>query len=1098
MVAWPKSDFQIDSEAFSRCTAGVRMRSTHQRRLRTHCVVFALGVLAAFCLWPLASASATSPVPKSTASPNGPVLAIAQSGNTIYLGGNFSEVGTPIGTWASLSSSSGQLDRAMPQVAGSDPELVPGVFAEISDGAGGWYIGGSFTSVGGVPRNGVAHILANGTVDPNFNPNVVGQVETLALSGSTLYLGGLFTTVNGSTTRNFAAAVNASTGTATEWNPDPNSTVFALAVSGSTVYIGGEFTKVNGSTARRFAAAVNAESGTALAWNPEIVGGFQVNALALSGSTVYIGGDFETINGSVDRSFAAAVDATTAAVNGWNPDLTLSVFGGRVTAIVVAGSTVYLGGIFDKLNGETVARDYLAAVNTTNGDATAWNPNPNSNVKTMELSGSTLYVGGEFTTINGSTPRDDAAAIETSSGTATSWNPSLGGGGIYSLAVSGSNVGVGGTFSYTEPEARNDLAAINATTGKLTSWNPEANGSVNALAVSGSTVYAGGDFSTVNGSTERRHLAALDATSGTTTSWNPEPNNSVNTLAVAGETLYAGGTFTTVESGSTTRNRAAAFDDSGALTSWNPNLNEPVNSLAILGSTVYLGGEFTTVNGSTSRNYAAAVDSSTGIATAWNPNPNLYVTTLAASGSSVYLGGGFSTVNGSTARNQLAAVDPTSGTADAWNPNLSGSFPPSAIAVAGSTIYVGGGFQTINGSTPRADLAAFDATTGTATAWDPNPDSTVTALAVGADGTVYAGGDFTSFPTEAQPYFAAFSPTAEPPVATTEAASAVAQTSATLNATVNPEGSALEECFFEYGPTTSYGSTVACGSLPGGAVPVTISAAISSLSAGQTYHFRIVAKSAAGSNAGSDMTLETSAPATSGGGGTGGGSSSAGTGSSIGSAASTGGGSSEGVASTPKAAEELLLGCTGSQLVLNDVYVHGNRVAIAGSAAKSLVGKKVKILFGTANKQVATTTVQANGLFSTTAPLPPARIREAATTRYTAQVGSLRSLHLKLTRRLLLESPKAAGTTVTLTGQVTLPLTKPIAPVVVEQQLQCGKIKIVKSFTPPASGRFQITVTVPANAKAGIFRLTSKVAVNAHAVKHGFTTFSLPLPVAIG
>jgi hypothetical protein len=77
-------------------------------------------------------------------------------------------------------------------------------------------------------------------------------------------------------------------------------------------------------------------------------------------------------------------------------------------------------------------------------------------------------------------------------------------------------------------------------------------------------------------------------------------------------------------------------------------------------------------------------------------------------------------------------------------------------------------------------------------------------------------------------------------------------------------------------------------------------------------------------------------------------------------------------------------------------------------------------------------------------------------------------------------------------------LTKPIAPIVVEQQLQCGKIKIVKSFTPPASGRFQITVTVPANAKAGIFRLTSKVAVNSHAVKHGFTTFSLPLPVAIG
>ncbi len=1090
--------FHVDSDASSRCTADVPIRSRDERRLRINCVVSLLAVLATLLAWPLALASATSTVPESTASPNGPVLAIARSANTIYLGGNFSEVGTPTGTWASLSQSSGELNHTMPQVAGSDPELVPGVFAEVSDGAGGWYIGGSFTSVGGVPRNGLAHILANGTVNPNFNPNVVGQVQTLALSGSTLYLGGLFTTVNGSTTRNFAAAVNTSTGTATEWNPDPNSTVFALAVSGSTVYMGGEFTKVNGSTARRFAAAIDAETGTALTWNPNIVGGFQVNALALSGSTVYIGGDFETINGSVNRSFAAAVDATTATVNSWNPDLTLGVFGGRVDAIVVTGPTVYLGGIFDKVNNETVTRNCLAAVNTTNGEATAWNPNPNSNVKTMDLSGSTLYIGGEFTTINGSTPRNDVAAIETSSGTATSWNPSLGGGGIYSLAVSGSNVGVGGTFSYTEPQARNDLAAIDATTGKLTSWNPEANGSVNALAVSGATVYAGGDFSTVNGSTERRHLAALDASTGTATSWNPEPNNSVNALALAGETLYAGGTFTTVESGASTRNRAAAFDGSGVLTSWNPNLNETVNSLAILGSMVYLGGEFTTVNGSTSRDYAAAVNSSTGVATAWSPNPNLYVTTLAASGSSVYLGGGFSTVNGSTARNHLAAVNTINGTANSWNPNLSGSFPPSAIAVSGSTIYVGGGFQTVNGSTPRANLASFDATTGTASAWDPSPDSSVSALAVGSDGTVYAGGDFTSFPTEAQPYFAAFSPTAEPPVAITEEASTVTQTSATLNGTVNPEGSTLEECFFEYGPTTSYGSIVACGSLPGGAVPVTISAAITGLTAGETYHFRIVAKSAAGSDAGGDMTFETSAPTTSGGGSTGGGSSPSTGSSPAGGAPASGGGPSEGVASTPKAVEELLLGCTGSQLVLNDVYVRGNHVAIAGSAAKSLVGKKVKILFGAANKLVATATVQANGLYSTTAPLPTARIRGAATARYTAKVGNLRSLHLKLTRRLLLEPPKASGNTVTLTGQVTRPLTKPISPVTVEQQLQCGKTQIVKSFTPSASGRFQISLTVPAGAKAAVYRLESKVAVNAHAGGHGFTTDSLPLPVVIG
>jgi hypothetical protein len=205
-----------------------------------------------------------------------------------------------------------------------------------------------------------------------------------------------------------------------------------------------------------------------------------------------------------------------------------------------------------------------------------------------------------------------------------------------------------------------------------------------------------------------------------------------------------------------------------------------------------------------------------------------------------------------------------------------------------------------------------------------------------------------------------------------------------------------------------------------------------------------------------------------------------------------------GIASTPKAIEELRLGCSNAQLVLNDVYIHGSRVLLGGSAAASLDGKKVRILFGAKNKQVATATVGADGEFTTTAPLPPAKLRESADTRYTAAIGKLRSLRLKLTRRLLLEAPKATGTTVTLSGQVTLPLTKPIAPVIVEQQLECGKTTIAKTFTPAASGRFRITLTVPANAKAAIYRLKSDVAANAHATKHGFATFSLPLPVALG
>ncbi len=207
--------------------------------------------------------------------------------------------------------------------------------------------------------------------------------------------------------------------------------------------------------------------------------------------------------------------------------------------------------------------------------------------------------------------------------------------------------------------------------------------------------------------------------------------------------------------------------------------------------------------------------------------------------------------------------------------------------------------------------------------------------------------------------------------------------------------------------------------------------------------------------------------------------------------------STSGVASSATAISELLHGCSSSPLVLNDAYIHGNRVLLRGSAVGSLVGKTVEILFNE-KKVVAHAKVAADGSFATTAPLPPSRIRDALTTRYSAGFGKLRSLHLKLTRRLQLEPPTASGDTVTLTGRVEPPLTKPVTPVIVEQELECGRITIAKTFTPARNGRFDIKLTVPVGTHAGVYTLKTKVAANARATRHGFTTYSLPLPVSLG
>jgi phosphodiesterase/alkaline phosphatase D-like protein len=99
---------------------------------------------------------------------------------------------------------------------------------------------------------------------------------------------------------------------------------------------------------------------------------------------------------------------------------------------------------------------------------------------------------------------------------------------------------------------------------------------------------------------------------------------------------------------------------------------------------------------------------------------------------------------------------------------------------------------------------------------------------------------------------------AKPPTVVTGAASSITQASATLNATVNPNGGEVTSCALQYGTTTSYGSVASCSPSPGsGTSAVAVAGAIGSLSANTTYHFRIAAKNAAGENVGADQTFKT-------------------------------------------------------------------------------------------------------------------------------------------------------------------------------------------------------------------------------------------------
>jgi hypothetical protein len=99
------------------------------------------------------------------------------------------------------------------------------------------------------------------------------------------------------------------------------------------------------------------------------------------------------------------------------------------------------------------------------------------------------------------------------------------------------------------------------------------------------------------------------------------------------------------------------------------------------------------------------------------------------------------------------------------------------------------------------------------------------------------------------------------PTAATSTPSVIAETTATLTGTVNPQDAALTECRFEYGPSEAYGQSAPCATpLPIGGANQAVGASLSALTANTTYHFRLVASSASGVAVSLGTTFKTASP----------------------------------------------------------------------------------------------------------------------------------------------------------------------------------------------------------------------------------------------
>jgi trimeric autotransporter adhesin len=173
-------------------------------------------------------------------------------------------------------------------------------------------------------------------------------------------------------------------------------------------------------------------------------------------------------------------------------------------------------------------------------------------------------------------------------------------GPVRTLAVSGSDMYVGGQFDFT-----NDMNVLNLTNiakysgGTWSALTGQGlNGIVMALAVNGNDLYAGGAFTQTHNSlvTNLNHIARYDIGGGT---WSALAhhglNNNVAALAVNGNDLYAGGYFAkTSDNAVTDLNYIARYDTSGGAWSALPNqgLSSDVFVLKVIGADLYVGGDF--------------------------------------------------------------------------------------------------------------------------------------------------------------------------------------------------------------------------------------------------------------------------------------------------------------------------------------------------------------------------------------------------------------------------------------------------------------------------------------------------------------------------
>jgi uncharacterized delta-60 repeat protein len=617
-----------------------------------------------------------SPLP-SGVSPSIESIALQPDGKAIVFG-DFSGISGVTRSGSARLNADGSLDASFLREA----NVSPSEFIFQPDGK--ILLAGTFSSIGGQPRQGLARLNSDGTLDTSFNPVLTDPSFTvtrgiaLQKDGKIIVVG-RFSAVNG-TPRNSIARLNRDGSVDTAFEPGGNSILIEGVVREvelqmddkillSGIFSGGvRLARLNSDGARDNSFVSNATVAMdrfTIQSNGDIVGFNNANLFRYRGNGTLVSSATSNVIAMVSLPNGKLITAALSPsfLRQYNTDLSQdTIFPADIVSRVLAiarqsDGKLLVGGDF--LNVDLTSRTRLARLHQNGELDLDFAPSANNRVLSLaQLANQQLLVGGTFTELSNQ-PRIGMARLNADGGVDLSYTPNLNDYASVFVEQPDGKVLVGGNFTQIASSPRLRIARLNPNGNVDSSFSASASANAPVLSIAlqqnGKVVIAG-DFTVVNNQ-PRNRIARLNADGSLDTSYNPNANGVVRTLVLQPNgKLIVAGSFTNIAGQAL--NRIARLNEDGSRdVLFENNINGDVFSIALQADeSLFVGGSFTQVNqfATPINNFARLLEDAVDVS--YNPGTDgtVFALALGEEGRPI-LGGSFGTVAGGN-RGSLASL----------------------------------------------------------------------------------------------------------------------------------------------------------------------------------------------------------------------------------------------------------------------------------------------------------------------------------------------------------------------------------------------------------------------------------------------------------